>query len=1362
MTDGRPTSLRILSYQICSLLAFGWAWTGAGPAGGGEARAAESWELTRPAASFERHLLADETFLDKIKKTGNLAGTDTKDGWPRAAGWFEYDFAVPAAGWHEILVSPSGGNHEFRLDGEELYQAHSGEKLGNFWLKAGSHTLRIQRLHWTGLSPITGWRVRAAADADPARALRAAVEGHRTLLRLGEQLRLQVQGGAAPGQTAPFAAVFTLADRAGQAVSSARLELPAGQEPVTRLVALDCPGAGEYSVRCAVDGRELTAPDWPPVKVLVRDASPLVATGREPNRELLTEIDCATTEPDYFGGGPTRVVETAAGRYRESGDLGWLQFMNETDPSWFAYRLTVPEAQQPYQIEVDYPDDARRTFCLAVRENAPGAYPTTGGVDSGGESVFSQSRQTHVLLHWARGTELRLLCITPQTGSRAAVARIRLYRIRDGLPALRLAAGGGRSFGNWYEEGGSLMGVYGAPDKSLAGAATAAERWAQSLAYMGGDTLMYTMAVYQFGLYPSHYNVSFGTPFSPDVVGAIVLECERRGQRFVGEFHPEARELAWPRSPQELALPEGLPADNRSYSRDGQAGRLYSVLHPRNQAWYLGLIGEFVDRYKDSPAFAGVSLRLMNWANPGLNNFDSLEWGYDDYTIAQFSRDTGQTPPGEAGDPKRFRQRYDWLLANAREEWLNWRCAQITAWHRRLADRVRQARTDLKLYVNGGFEDLRGAGIDPAGLSQIPGLVLVGGCSYGRRGRGGNENLKLRDRLIDPTQLNCERAPGRPGAFLFGAGYFEATEVVVPPVALGYAADTKKTWISGVVNPAGRNYLERWSLALAEADAQFLADGGNAYTLGQPLLREFLAEYRCLPALSFTPRADARDPVAVWELKTPTDFFFYAVNRENHPLTVELTLDGEGEVRRLAPGSLPAVQAGRLRLELAPFQLLACCAPPSLSLGQVQVLTPPEKLDQAQRVVTWLEAAANRKELKSEERQRLEAAARTARAELEAGHVWRVRTLVEAESLQRIYQATLAYPPLAYPRPELAQLKAGGNYRAWAKQYPQTDLSQPVSLAATLRAGDAPGELAAVPEQSHWGLLATWKGEEAELKLPFAPGEPQKFRLWVRLAQGPGCAGLAVQAAGGKFQTLATDPQRPDLVVPPPLEIALRPGDKALKLRAEGAGQVYLDQVYCEPLFTPLAPLSFAAYFPNPGQASWEKALPPETAAPEANPGWPGTDGHSPKPVKWEPYPGEVLQHNHNLGVNRAWGQVRCPPGPLGPEVVAYCRAFITSPTARPARISFGATAQVRLWLNGELLVDSVRDKLELEWWRGPQVVAVKLRAGTNVLLAKLANAESKPNSEWYKLINFSGAISDPGDLQIASGLEPGGTADKR
>ena len=422
-----------------------------------------------------------------------------------------------------------------------------------------------------------------------------------------------------------------------------------------------------------------------------------VKRGGELKKTLLSEIDCVATEPQYTGADGSKVVRSVAGTYRESGDVGFLFAQHKKrDSSWFAYCLNIPETQKPYVIETDYPDDAFRTFCISIREALPpdSTYPVTSGVDTGECYTLTRKMQTDTMLFWPRTTDIRVVLMAVHNGRRAAASKIRLYRVDGDLPLLDVPVHGGRSFANWYEEGDHFTGIYGAPDIFTRGRIVAAERWTRSIASIGGDIIMPPVASYNISLYPSRYNVEYCNPNSFDFVRLLLLKCEKYGLGLIGEFDPHGPEL------DRLADPTGKrkPRPNALISKDGANGGDwrtspgFNPLHPVDQEWYLDMIGEFVDRYKDSQALRGINLRLMKWSNTGLNNFLSLDWGYDDLTVGLFEKETGiSTGVNTDDNPQRFHARYDWLMAHARDPWIEWRCRKIADIYTRIRDRVRRA-----------------------------------------------------------------------------------------------------------------------------------------------------------------------------------------------------------------------------------------------------------------------------------------------------------------------------------------------------------------------------------------------------------------------------------------------------------------------------------------------------------------------------------------------------------------------------------------------------------------------------------------------------------------------------------------------
>src|SRR5262249_18656040 len=88
------------------------------------------------------------------------------------------------------------------------------------------------------------------------------------------------------------------------------------------------------------------------------------------------------------------------------------------------------------------------------------------------------------------------------------------------------------------------------------------------------------------------------------------------------------------------------------------------------------------------------------------------------------------------------------------------------------------------------------------------------------------------------------------------------------------------------------------------------------------------------PAAAFAARADARDPIAVWERTGADAFVFYAVNRTARPAQVRLELTGGGAVTRLSTGEAVPLSGGAFSVQLEPFQILAYRASASTRISR--------------------------------------------------------------------------------------------------------------------------------------------------------------------------------------------------------------------------------------------------------------------------------------------------------------------------------------------------------------------------------------------------------------------------------------------
>ncbi len=1012
-------------------------------------------DIDLPAAAFSSAEFPSAEAASRILRSGDLSG---ERGGCCLAGSVRYDVSISEAGWYELTVAgrplevefliapsaPANASPSFQVYGGADAMLSGEDKVANLWLDAAAYTITLRREHWTGFPSITGIRLRKAGR-DPAKMAFAAFDSPRPIFRSGQCPPLRVlAGGPAVRNWVLFGDVHA---SDGRQVTRTALKIPASGGPQEHDLPVPCEKAGGYYVSFGTDASSIATREMRPVQYEVIDTTASNPAAKSSTRTLVQAIDLAARAPEYSAGGDTRIKTTMLGAYRESGEFGFTSYQRASqaarrglpEPSWFAYNLSGLVPQKPHLVEVDYPDDARRSFAIALREAKPLSYPVSAGVDSGGEFSLSRAIKTHSLLFWPRSDQVRLVIMNIHDGMRAAASAIRVFRLDEQpLPQYRRSAG--RQFIDWYEEGINFTSLFGMREEWWKGEVQteAVERWVRSAAAAGYTMLMPTMVVYDFALYPSRFNRVFSKP-DTDYLRRILLVAEKYGIRIVPELHPRADELDWPFAP----VPEPKPnlllsrAGSTNFFRPDRRSRnyppLFNPLHPSNQDWYVSMIGELVDRYKDSRALEGVSLRLMDWANPALNNFNSLDWGYDDFTIQLFVQETGTAlppsllPGAGSATPARASGRHDWLMANARARWIEWRCRKIAQLYVRIRDRVREARPDLKVYTTvfpfGNDIDYRRslieAGIDPVLLSRIEGVVPINALtSYGRRELDRMLTQKIRDRLLQPGGLRALASGVEPGAFLSGAYYIEATDAIAPPQQLGFPAGTRATWMSVAVTPAGRHFLERYAIQLAETDAQVLGDGGNAYSLGQPLLGDWIREYRGLPAVPFLRREDAVDPVAVWTREDAGGLKFYVVNRERYAVPLRLSILGTRQVTRIATGEPLLLTQGKMTVKLAPYQLLAYSAPPGSRIVEVLQNPPTAEVQRVQAQVAWITELEKRMRsshaairLEPELRAVLSDTVEHAQAALAKRHYWRARVLIEDHRMMQIYSQVGEQPP---------------------------------------------------------------------------------------------------------------------------------------------------------------------------------------------------------------------------------------------------------------------------------------------------------------------------------------------------------------
>jgi hypothetical protein len=857
------------------------------------------------------------------------------------------------------------------------------EKVMNLYLGRGKHTLTFSHLWPPGLPYLEKFFLKLAED----------VSGKVRLIPLKDSLAFRKDEPfwvriMAERRPEPYSLVIQIVDAQKNDIAhSFEQKIRPGESVFEQTVAIPTDLEGIFDLKAFdKDGR---AVDRALQYIVVNTVSNPPST-QTLQKDLVMKISAVKQTPDYTSG-EDRVVEASFGSYRESGKNGYFQkrffdrHPEQTD--YFAYSLNLPAIQEPYLVEVDYPDDAERTFTISLVEKDVNPYSLDSGIKTGGSYAPTGQTQTHQMFFYPRQTDPRLLFLNWHTGQRAAVKEIRIYRVDSGFPALAQPTSG-RRFGIYFEEPLRFTTYFGAlpVGNTWETILSSAERWAHWSRFIGANFWQQTIAAYQSMMWPAETIPGYGMadedgigvigpftsrePLRKDLLRLMLLVCEKYGLDFIGEIHIPGNEILL-RALDRRFGGDGNLSDNVANkpwllaSKDGVLGvrdpqlPYFNPIHPAVQDWVLSVVKEIAERYKDSQAFKGVAIRLIGWSFSSWQSFPSIHWGYDDYTVALFEKEKGIHIPVPSGATDRFASRYRWLMDHAYEDWVSWRASKIRQYYKKIARVLIDARSDLRLYVHvfgpnyspkefdfgrseartaiwdekGWLKMIREAGIDPALYKQDQEIMFGDSFAYpeGIYAWGPRDVLAAFQRDIAYDVQPIEEFAktlnsGRVASVNFFNEYAEADffpERIGVKKTSQYQCNNNR--ICAAINPAGHHVLARYANAIANGNVTMMSDGGLGYVLGQPdYLREFLAEYRSLPDIGMSPYPNSGDPVALWSGVDQGHRYFYLVNRADYPIGVGLRFGGGTVLKLLSSGkSLAVAGDGRLNLTLRPYQLVA-------------------------------------------------------------------------------------------------------------------------------------------------------------------------------------------------------------------------------------------------------------------------------------------------------------------------------------------------------------------------------------------------------------------------------------------------------
>jgi len=663
---------------------------------------------------------------------------------------------------------------------------------------------------------------------------------------------------------------------------------------------------------------------------------------------LVDEVDLTGADRPVVEAGGVEVVDSPIGVYLEAGDLH-----NDR----FAVRVELRNPGRPHLAVIRYPDDKPRTMEFIVQNLVShvggGDFKAQTGVYTGGEYPLSNKMLEHRILFWPRSSEQAVIIMTVENGRPAAIQKIELYEMPEDLPELAVRAYRGsvpsRGIGLYYEDP-VLFSNFSAgllfPDFGLA-----VDRMLDYMKWFGQNTLQYPISWYTGPLYRG----SAAEPYSPifcervhphNFPQYLMKRLHANDMRFFGTVNhfdlPSLSRYALIDEKRVLAGEEtvvNVRWDGELYYRAWNGdGPDFNPIDPRVERAVRDEILEIADRFGDEPAFQGVCLQL---SRPTLLAFFSLRNGYNNINLRRFQKDTGLTIPVDSTDGGRFLKSYKWLMDNAREEWIDWRCKMIHSHYRNLADILTAKRADLKLRVllmqtplyraETYAEELRESGIDPALYADDRNIViayaLLPGDYRWTRSYHSSRQLGVENRRTTSTSPEIMapfRALPHADAVMHDRYYEDAIgrDHPLDMKALSPTAAPELIWRVSTLNGNTIHGLESYVQGLNNLDALNLLKGGFVVgTIGiEPYLRDFTKAYRALPAVRFDDVEELSDPVRVRQKLVDGTNYFYVLNRLPFPANANLRLS-DSDVTDLVSGMETAAVDEELSLELKPYDL---------------------------------------------------------------------------------------------------------------------------------------------------------------------------------------------------------------------------------------------------------------------------------------------------------------------------------------------------------------------------------------------------------------------------------------------------------
>ena len=629
----------------------------------------------------------------------------------------------------------------------------------------------------------------------------------------------------------------------------------------------------------------------------------------------------------------------------------------QSSPPWSAYHLKLKHRGRPHRLVISFPRRPQGHVGFSILEPDASGQLVPVGMDSGvyqsatflgaDSSKQPAESQTEVLF-WPKIENPILLIHSLGSEVPAEVTRVQVYELPIPGQSVEVSAEAGlekkRLVGPYLQKP-LLPEIFGASQVLDQSSKRSLDDW--QTFYEAGNRLAFYLKYHQFNsvllavsadgsaIYPSKYlaptpRYDSGVYHSSgqDIQQKDVLEMlfqifDREQLTLMPELQFASILTGLEQTIQEgsdqsigiqLVNQYGQTWRQAKGAPRGQAP-YYNPLHPRVQDEIAAIFSELVARYRQHAAFQGVAVQL---SVNGYLQLPGLSWGYDDFTVSQFEKETGVKVPAASGSQK-YQKRYQFLTTTAFPQWTQWRCQKIKTLHQRLADILSKARPDAQIVFAARelIPSHSKAGDVISALkagAQLRPVLMEMGLDFSTYDQFSN-GVVLRPEQFHSNQQKTSTAhilnthPTVADAFktrVNGSLYYHSpVEVRISEFDRLSPWQPAFTWLVAQATPAGRTNRVRYLHSIAQQDPYILFDGGWTIPFGQEhATRSIRTQLQKLPARPFQTVEASKQPVVARLSRGKDKTYYYLVNDFPYAcqVTVELNVPSGKPVISLANG----------------------------------------------------------------------------------------------------------------------------------------------------------------------------------------------------------------------------------------------------------------------------------------------------------------------------------------------------------------------------------------------------------------------------------------------------------------------------